>query len=299
MDVKQLLGRQFRMLLTDISPKLNTKFVYRRTFGKPIDLQNPTTLDEKIQWLKLNTYYNNQLVTDCADKYRVREYVEKCGCGEILNQLYGVYDSPEEINWDELPDMFVIKWNFGCGQNFICKDKSQYNEHEIKKMLWKWRKAHRTFYRNMSEMQYKTIEPKLICEKLIETETGELPKDYKLYCFNGVPDCALVCADRISAGHASYYFFDKDWNLKRYNKMGLEAPENFSLPRPENYEKLFEYASVLSKPFPFVRADFYLEKGKITFGELTFTPSGGFDRGRLPSTQKMFGDMLVLPGNTL
>lgn len=299
MDVKQLLGRQFRMLLTDISPKLNTKFVYRRTFGKPIDLQNPTTLDEKIQWLKLNTYYNNQLVTDCADKYRVREYVEKCGCGEILNQLYGVYDSPEEINWDELPDKFVIKWNFGCGQNFICKDKSQYNEHQVKKMLWKWRKAHRTFYRNMSEMQYKTIEPKLICEKLIETETGELPKDYKLYCFNGVPDCALVCADRISAGHASYYFFDKDWNLKRYNKMGLEAPENFSLSRPANYEKLFEYAAVLSKPFPFVRADFYLEKGKITFGELTFTPSGGFDRGRLPSTQKMFGDMLVLPGNTL
>lgn len=299
MDVKQLLGRQFRMLLTDISPKLNTKFVYRRTFGKPIDLQNPTTLDEKIQWLKLNTYYNNQLVTDCADKYRVREYVEKCGCGEILNQLYGVYDNPEEINWDELPDKFVIKWNFGCGQNFICKDKSQYNEHQVKKMLWKWRKAHRTFYRNMSEMQYKTIEPKLICEKLIETETGELPKDYKLYCFNGVPDCALVCADRISAGHASYYFFDKDWNLKRYNKMGLEAPENFSLSRPANYEKLFEYAAVLSKPFPFVRADFYLEKGKITFGELTFTPSGGFDRGRLPSTQKMFGDMLVLPGNTL
>lgn len=295
MDVKQLFGQQFRMLLTDISPKLNTKFVYRRTFGKPIDLQNPTTLDEKIQWLKLNTYYNNQLVTDCADKYKVREYVENCGCGEILNQLYGVYDSPEEINWDELPDMFVIKWNFGCGQNFICKDKSQYKEHEIKKMLWKWRKAHRTFYRNMSEMQYKTIEPKLICEKLIETETGELPKDYKLYCFNGVPDCALVCADRISAGHASYYFFDKDWNLKRYNKMGLEAPENFSLPRPENYEKLFEYAAVLSKPFPFVRTDFYLEKGKITFGELTFTPSGGFDKGRLPSTQLLFGNMLRLP----
>ena len=295
MDIKAIIGRQFRMLLTDISPKLNTKYVYHRTFGKPIDLQNPTTLDEKIQWLKLNTYYNNQLVTDCADKYKVREYVEKCGCGEILNQLYGVYDNPEEINWDELPDKFVIKWNFGCGQNFICKDKSQYNEHQVKKMLWKWRKAHRTFYRNMSEMQYKTIEPKLICEKLIETETGELPKDYKLYCFNGVPDCALVCADRISAGHASYYFFDKDWNLKRYNKMGLEAPENFSLSRPANYEKLFEYAAVLSKPFPFVRTDFYLEKGKITFGELTFTPSGGFDKGRLPSTQLLFGNMLRLP----
>lgn len=295
MDVKQLLGRQFRMLLTDISPKLNTKYVYRRTFGKPIDLQNPTTLDEKIQWLKLNTYYNNQLVTDCADKYKVREYVEKCGCGEILNQLYGVYDNPEEINWDELPDKFVIKWNFGCGQNFICKDKSQYDWQNVKRMLKKWKKAHGTFYRERSEMQYKNISPKLICEKLIETESGELPNDYKLYCFNGIPDCALICTNRLSAGHANYYFFDKNWNLLRYNKMGLEAPKNFTLPKPINFEKLFDYATMLSKPFSFVRADFYLENGIITFGELTFTPAGGFDRGRLPQTQKLFGDMLNLP----
>lgn len=295
MNVKAIIGRQFRMLLTDISPVLNTKYVYRRTFGEKLDLSNPVTLDEKIQWLKLHTYYKNQLVTECADKYKVREYVENCGCGEILNDLYGVYDSPDEINWGDLPEKFVIKWNFGCGQNFICRDKSQYDEQEIKTMLRKWRKSHRTFYRNMSEMQYKAIKPKLICERLIETQTGDLPKDYKLYCFNGVPDCALVCADRISAGHANYYFFDKAWNLKRYNRMGLDAPNNFTLPKPDNYEKLFEYAAILSKPFPFVRTDFYLEDGKVIFGELTFTPAGGFDHGRLPSTQKLFGDMLNLP----
>ena len=258
-------------------------------------MTTPKTLDEKIQWLKLNTYYNNQLVTNCADKFKVREYVENCGCGEILNDLYGVYDDPDKINWEELPEKFVIKWNFGCGQNFICRDKSQYNEQEVKKMLWKWRKAHRTFYRERSEMQYKDIVPKLICEKLIETDNGDLPKDYKLYCFNGVADCALVCTERLSAGHANYYFFDRNWNLKRYNKMGLVAPEDFTLPKPYNFEKLFNYAEILSRPFPFVRADFYLEKGKVTFGELTFTPGGGFDKGRLPSTQKLFGDMLNLP----
>lgn len=294
MSARQFIDICFEMLLTDISPRLNTEYVYYKTFGKRIDLINPKTLDEKIQWLKLNTYYKNQLVTNCADKYKVREYVEKCGCGEILNELYGVYDNPDEIKWSELPDKFVIKWNFGCGQNFICKDKRQYNEQVVKKMLWKWRRAHKTFYRVLSEMQYKRIEPKLICEKLIETETGDLPKDYKLYCFNGIPDCALVCADRVSAGHANYYFFDRDWNLKRYNNMGLKAPENFTLPKPDNYEKLFEYAATLSKPFPFVRADFYIENGKITFGELTFTPSGGFDKGRLPSTQLLFGSMLKL-----
>lgn len=290
-----MLGKRFRMLLTDISPKWNTEYVYYKTFGRRINLTTPKTLDEKIQWLKLNTYYNNQLVTNCADKYKVREYVENCGCGEILNDLYGVYDDPDKINWEELPEKFVIKWNFGCGQNFICRDKSQYNEQEVKKMLWKWRKAHRTFYRERSEMQYKDIVPKLICEKLIETDNGDLPKDYKLYCFNGVADCALVCTKRLSAGHANYYFFDRNWNLKRYNKMGLVAPEDFTLPKPYNFEKLFDYAEILSRPFPFVRADFYLEKGKVTFGELTFTPGGGFDKGRLPSTQKLFGDMLDLP----
>lgn len=295
MNVKAIIGRQFRMLLTDISPVLNTKYVYRRTFGEKLDLSNPVTLDEKIQWLKLHTYYKNQLVTECADKYKVREYVENCGCGEILNDLYGVYDSPDEINWSELPEKFVIKWNFGCGQNFICRNKNQYNEQVVKKMLWKWRKAHRTFYRERSEMQYKDIVPKLICEKLIETDNGDLPKDYKLYCFNGVADCALVCTDRLSAGHANYYFFDRNWNLKRYNKMGLAAPGGFTLPKPYNFEKLFDYAEVLSRPFPFVRADFYLEKGEVTFGELTFTPGGGFDKGRLPSTQKLFGDKLYLP----
>lgn len=103
MRIRQLLGKRFRMLLTDISPKWNTEYVYYKTFGRRINLTTPKTLDEKIQWLKLNTYYNNQLVTNCADKFKVREYVENCGCGEILNDLYGVYDDPDKINWEELP----------------------------------------------------------------------------------------------------------------------------------------------------------------------------------------------------
>lgn len=281
-------------LLTDISPRLNTEFFYYTTFKHRINLKNPVTLDEKIQWLKLNTYYNNPLVTNCADKYKVREYVIQCGCENILNELYGVYDEPDEIDWKKLPEKFVLKWNFGCGQNFICKNKSQYDEQEVKNMLRKWKKEKNFFYKQRSEMQYRNIVPKLLCEKMIETEDGNLPVDYKLYCFNGVPDCVLVCTDRAS-GHPKYYFFDTNWKLKRYNKLGKEAPEGFTLPHPENYELLFEYASKLSKPFPFVRADFYLEHGKVTFGELTFTPCGGLDKGRLPSTQRLFGDMVQLP----
>lgn len=290
------LSRKFKSFLTRISPRLNTEVVYFFKFKKRINLNNPKTLDEKIQWLKLNTYLGDPLITQCADKFAVREYVEKSGCGEILNELYGAYDKVEDIPWDELPNSFVLKWNFGCGQNLIVRDKSKLNIVDAKKKLGKWYSIHDTFYLPYSEMQYKGITPKLVCEKLIETEDGDLPVDYKLYCFNGRPDCVLVCAKRGHMRHgAEYYFFDKNWKLKRYNKRGKAAPPGFTLPKPNNYELLFDYASKLSKSFPFVRADFYLEHGKVTFGELTFTPCGGFDVNRLPETQLLFGEMLQLP----
>lgn len=290
------ISRLFKQFLTVISPRLNTEIVYFFKFKKRINLNEPRTLDEKIQWLKLNAYNKNPLVTQCADKYAVRDYIKSCGCSEILNDLYGVYDSVDEIKWDELPDKFVIKWNFGCGQNLICFDKSKLDIEKAKKQLRNWYKLHDTFYLPYSEMQYKGIKPKLICERFIESDSGTLPVDYKLYCFNGVSDCVLVCAGRDTEGHhAKYYFFDRDWNLKRYNNAGKQASADFTLPQPENYKKLFEYADKLSKPFPFVRADFYMERGNVIFGELTFTPCGGFDVNRLPETQILFGDMVDLP----
>ena len=279
--------------LTLISPQLNTRIRYWQNFRQKINLKTPQTLDEKIQWLKFNTYYKNPLVIQCADKYAVRDYVKQCGCDEILNELYFSWDSVDEINWDLLPDSFVIKWNFGCGHNLICRDKTQLDIESAKRKLREWYKSHRTFYLSHSEVHYKNIQPKLICEKLIKTDDGSLPVDYKLYCFNGNPDCVLVCLNR-DKGHPDFYFFDKDMNLKRYNKTGKLAAENFTVPRPVGFEKLFEYAQKLAAPFPFVRADFYLENGEVIFGELTFTPCGGFDSGRLPETQLLFGSKLKL-----
>lgn len=289
------LSRWFKQMLTRISPEFNTRVIYLIKFKKPINLKHPQTLDEKIQWLKLNTYQGNPLVTQCADKYAVREYVEKCGCGEILNELYGVYDRVEDIPWIELPNSFVIKWNFGCGQNLIVFDKSKLNIDDAKRKLNEWYKTKDTFYLSYSEIQYKGISPKLVCEKLIETEDGGLPLDYKLYCFNGKPFSVMMCSGRGTTGHGTkYYLFDRNWNLLRYNKAGKKAPEGFTLPKPDGVDKLFKYAEMLSKPFPFVRADFYLEKGKVTFGELTFTPCGGFDVNRLPEAQLLYGSMLKL-----
>ena len=177
----------------------------------------------------------------------------------------------------------------------IVHDKSKLDIDSAKRQLKQWYGLKDTFYLTFSELQYKRIPPKLVCEKLIETESGGLPVDYKLYCFDGKANCVLVCSSRDETGHgAKYYFFDRDWHLLRYNKLGIEAPESFTLPKPEGIDQLFDYASILSKPFPFVRADFFLEKGRITFGELTFTPCGGFDVNRLPQTQLLFGSLINL-----
>ena len=192
----------FRSTLTRISPRLNTEIVYFFKFKRPINLKNPKTLDEKIQWLKLNTYLNNPLVKQCADKYKVRNYVKECGCEEILNELYGSYNTVDEIPWDKLPNSFVIKWNFGCGQNLIVKDKSKLIIEEAKQQLRNWYNLHNTYYLYYSEMQYQGIPPKLICEKLIETEDGGLPVDYKLYCFNGKAGSKICCNNNRCKRHS-------------------------------------------------------------------------------------------------
>ena len=258
----------FHYLLCRISPKLSVKFWYRRYLKKPLDLENPKTLDEKIQWMKLYYYKDNSLVYQCADKLRVRDYVKDCGLEHILNDLIATYRSANEIDWDALPQKFVLKWNFSNGGNVICNDKSKLDRKQAIKEL---------------------------SEKYIETQNGESPVDYKFYCFNGEAKYVLCCYGRSIDHKPAFYFFDKNWELKRFNKMGKEAPEGFTMPKPEGMDDLFHYAEILSKPFPFVRADFYLENGKAYFGELTFTPGGGYDMNRLPETQLKFGQMVNLP----
>lgn len=279
-------------LLCSISPKLSVKFWYRRYLKKPLDLENPKTLDEKIQWMKLYYYKDNPLVYQCADKYRVRKYVKECGLEHILNDLIATYHSAKEIDWDVLPQKFVLKWNFSNGGNIICSDKSKLDRKQAIKELNHFQKIKP--HLKYAEPQY-NVEKVLLCEKFIETENGESPVDYKFYCFNGEAKYVLCCYGRSLDHRPAFYFFDKDWQLQRFNKMGKEAPEGFTMPKPDGMDDLFHYAEILSKPFPFVRADFYLENGKAFFGELTFTPAGGYDMNRLPETQLKFGQMVNLP----
>ena len=292
-NLKTRLRHLFTSFLTIVSPKLNTKFMYWRRFGRKLDLNNPKTSNEKVLWLKFNTYYKNPLVIQCADKYAVRKYVQDCGCPEILNEIYGAYDDVNKIPFDTFPEKFVIKLNYGCGMNLICTDKSKLNILETKKMFRKWMRSKQHLY--FSEMHYSYIDKLLICEKYLDTKNNSAPDDYKIYCCNGKPYYVMVCIGR-DKGRPKFYYFDCEGNLQReLTKDGLNASENFKYELPLGWNDMIKYAEVLSKPFPFVRTDFYLVDGKVIFGELTFTPAAGLDSKKLEYTDKLIGDLIQLP----
>jgi hypothetical protein len=287
------LDRTIQSLLTIISPVLSTRYTFRRKLKKPLNLKTPVTFSEKINWLKLFAYSKDPLVIQCSDKYAVREYIESVGCPEILNEHYGVYENANEINWDILPQKFVVKWNFGSGYNLFCSDKNSFDIKAAIKILNKWgkRKPHLYF----SVMHYKYIKRKIIVEKFIEGKHSELPEDYKIYCFNGEPLYVMICEER-EKGKPRFYFFNTKWELARINKSSINIPDNFVLKKPFGMEDAFKYAELLSKPFPFVRVDFYLSDGNPILGELTFVPAGGFDSNYFPETELLFGNMLDISG---
>ena len=285
------MEKSYYSFLTVLSPKLNTQARYRQVFGKSLDLDHPQTLNEKVLWLKLNKNMKDPLVIQCADKYAVREYVERCDCSEILNTLIGAWDRAEDIPWDELPSQFVLKWNFGAGMNIICDDKSRLDREKTIKQLKKWGKC--KYWLPFSEMQYKYAPKKIVCEAYLNDGKGFLPQDYKVYCFNGKAKYVMLCIGR-EIGRPKFYYFDKEFKHARLSAAGLSAPDDLKIENPECVKKVFEYAEKLSAPFPFVRVDFYVVGEKVYFGELTFTPSAGLDGSRLRETDVLFGKMIDL-----
>lgn len=277
--------------LTLISPTVNTKQRFKSVYGRKINLKQPETFNEKGMYLKLNRYNKDPKVADCADKYTVRKYIEQCGCPEILNNLIAVYDKVSDIDFAALPNEFVIKWNVGCGYNLICPDKSKLDIEKAKKQLKKW--GRKKYHLHFSEMQYKGREKKLLVEEFLHPEHGSLPEDYKIYCFGGRAEYVMLCLDRAD-GKPKCYFFDREWRLARLNKRGEEVPEDFTLPKPDNMEKMFDYAEKLSQGFPFVRVDFFSCNGKVIFGEMTFTPAGFLDPFYTEEAENMLGNKLDL-----
>ena len=280
-----LNSRIFRLLPDDLYLKIK----YRLTMGRKLDLNNPETFNQKLQWLKL--YDRKPEYTQMVDKYEVRKYIKEIIGEEYLIPLLGVYDSFEEIDFDNLPDEFVLKPNHTSGNVFICKDKSKIDYKKLKKEVNRWLK--REYYWLHREWPYRNVKPRIICEELIKTENGGFPYDYKFHCFNGEPDNVMVCIERES-GNPKFYFFDNEWNLLRYNLAGINAPQGFTLPKPKKMDEMFMLAKKLSSGFPFIRVDFFCENEKIYFGELTFFPDSGFDVNLLKETDILFGEKLEL-----
>lgn len=261
------IGKKIFELISKISPKLSCTILYIfRTHELP-HYKKPRNFNDYTTNLKLNNYNKNLLVSKCSDKYEVREYVKEKGLEKILNELYGLYDNPEQIDFSKLPNKFALKCTHGCAYNVICNNKKELNQKEITNKLTQF--MNEKYGYATTEFHYTKIKPRIICEKYLCDDKGIMPIDYKIYCFNGTAKCILVCSERNSELKLSYY--NLKWERINYEKEKWSSKKN--IEKPKNLNKMIEYAEKLAKGFPFVRVDLYNEKGKIIFGELTFTPA--------------------------
>lgn len=275
MSYKKILKKQeFRL---DILKKI--RFIpdrwmilmqYYLKLGRIPNLNSPKRFSEKLQVYKLK--YRNPLLTIAADKLGVRNYIMKKGLDDILIKLYKVYDRADDINFDELPQKFILKTTNGSGTNIICVDKNQLNKLETIEQVNIW--MNRDMYAAGREWAYKNIEPKIIIEELLEDANNPEDgiNDYKFLCFNGEVKYIILDISRFSGHKRNIY--DLDWNLLQ---VGTDKPNiNYETQKPENLEDMIKIASKLCEDFPFVRVDLYTVNKKIYFGELTFYPWTGY-----------------------
>ena len=275
-------------LLYKCNHKLALKLLFRLKCGYWLNLENPKTYNEKLQWIKL--YNQNPLMSKCCDKYTVREYVQQKGCSEILNDLLWEGFDPADIPFDDLPEKFVIKVTHGSSFNIICTDKSALNREEVIAKCRKWLKA--KFLEAYGEWFYGVEKPRVIVEKYLDDGTGRL-RDYKIYCFHGVP--RYIGVDSGDSSHHYKDIYDPDWNLLPGYEMAYPN-SGVALEKPAELEKMLEYARILSEDFLHARVDLYLVGGNVIFGEITFTNSAGFGRVAPEKFALEMGNWLVLPG---
>ena len=266
------------------------KMMFYRDMGYPLNLENPTTFNEKLQWLKV--YNHRPEYTAMVDKAAAKEYVASIIGEEYIIPTLGIWDRFEDIDFSCLPEQFVLKTTHDSKSVVICTDRASFDIEAARKKLTA--SLSRSYYLKYREWPYKDITPRIIAEKYMVDESGTELKDYKFSCYNGDATDVMLCFDR-ATGDTKFYFFDKEWNLLRYNKRGKEAPEGFTVPKPKNMDKMFEIAARLSEGIPYLRVDLYNIDGAIYFGELTFFPRSGCDSNLLRETDLLFGSRIKLP----
>lgn len=257
---------------------------------KRLHLKNPVTFNEKLQWLKL--YNRKPEYTAMVDKAGAKEVASRIiGESHIIPTL-GIWDNFDEIDFDSLPEKFVLKTTHGGGGSgvLICKDK---NTLDMKSAEKKFKKAlKKDIYKRYREWPYKNIKKRILAEELLETEDGHALNDYKFYCFNGVPKFMLVSSGRFE-GKTCYDYFDMDFNPLPFSQGGPKSGLKFK--KPAKYDEMVDLVKKLSKDLPHVRIDLYEHKGKVYFGEFTFFDSSGLKRFYPDEWDKIAGDWLTLP----
>ena len=273
MDDEEFLKRKF---------KTNLKY--------DLNLLSPNTFSEKIQWLKIND--RKDIYTILVDKYKVREYIKEKLGEEYLIPLIGIWDDPDDIDFNKLPDQFVLKCNHNSGLGMcICKDKSKLDISKVRRELKKGLKQ--DYYLTGREWPYKNVSRKIIAEKYMKNEHETELKDYKFFCFNGEPKYCQVISDRST--NETIDFFDMKWNHQEF--IGLNSKCSNSkhpIAKPVTFEKMKEFAYILAKNTKFVRIDFYEIERKLYFGEITFYPASGFGNFKPSEWNEKLGEMINL-----
>lgn len=275
MDYKKFIRNQemrFKILhlLRLVPDEVMVKLQYKIKLGRNLDFRNPRRFTEKLQWYKL--HYRTSLMTQCADKHNVREYVNSKGLSHTLNKLIAVYESVEDIDLSTLPEKFVMKTTNGSGTNYFCTNKSNFPIQEVKISLKNW--LDRNIYASGREWAYKDLTPKIIVEELLEDKENKFDgiNDYKFLCFNGKAKYIVFDVDR-HIGHKRN-IYDTDWNFINVTTDYPNIQDNIA--KPEGLDEMLNIANKLAEDFPFVRVDLYWVNGKVYFGELTFYPWTGY-----------------------
>ena len=294
---KYLTNSKYRFLINAglgmYNKMADAEFLKKKYFacmGKNLDLDSPKTFNEKLQWIKL--YDRNPEYTMMVDKYLVREYIKEKLGEEYLIPLLGVWDDPDEIDFDALPDRFVLKCNHNSGLGmYICKDKTKMDVDKVKAELRKG--LAQDYYLTGREWPYKNVPRKIIAEQYMEDEKTSELRDYKFFCFNGSAKFFKIDFDRFVSHRANY--FDQNGEILNFGEVVCPPDFERELSMPQNFELMKTFAETLSKDIPFVRVDFYEANGKVYFGEITFFPAAGFGPFEPEEWDEILGEWIELP----
>lgn len=277
-DYKRIIkNKKLRLRILDalgfVPDSTMLKIQYYLKTGRKLNIKSPKRWTEKIQWYKIN--YRVPLMAQCVDKFDVRQYVESVGLDYLLNECYGVFSSPDEIDFSKLPNQFVLKDTLAGGSSsvIICTDKTKADLKEYKTRMWEWVRAN-TKSNFGREWVYDGRRHRIIIDKYIDPECEEGLIDYKFFCFNGKVSHEIVISDRFTGEKLDLY--TTTWKRMKVAQSDCPNQREQNLPKPENFDEMLKIAETLSKPFPHVRVDLYNIHGKILFGELTFFSASGY-----------------------